>query len=113
MGEWPTRVTESGVVVVRPAGRLNAITAPDLRNQLRALVEAGSARVVVDFSAVSELDSSALGALISGLKVARQAGGDLRVAAPNEHVRLVFHLAKLDGFLNICQTTEGCFDEPT
>lgn len=111
MGEWPTRVTGSGVVVVRPAGRLNAITAPDLRHQLRALVQGGSARVVVDFSAVSEIDSSALGALISGLKAARQAGGDLRVAAPNDHVRLVFQLAKLDGFLNICQTTEGCFDE--
>lgn len=74
MSQYPTRVTESGVSVVRPDGRLNMVAAPALRRQLHELVDAGNTRVVVDLSATEFIDSSGLGALISGLKVARQAG---------------------------------------
>ena len=73
---------ESGVVVVRPTGRLNMTAARMLREELHAIVESGGTRVVVDLSGIEFIDSSGLGALLSGLKAARQAGGDLRIAAP-------------------------------
>ena len=45
------------------------------------------------------MDSSGLGALIGGLKVTRLAGGDLRVARPNQQAQLVFSLTSLDRVL--------------
>ena len=68
----PHGTTDAGVVVVRPEGRLNMTVAPALREQLHGLVREGKARLVVDLSAVDAIDSSGLGALISGLKAARQ-----------------------------------------
>jgi anti-sigma B factor antagonist len=45
------------------------------------------------------MDSSGLGALIGCLKTARQADGDLRIAAPNEQVRMVLRLSNVDRVL--------------
>ncbi|MBX9920794.1 MAG: STAS domain-containing protein, partial [Mycolicibacterium frederiksbergense] len=70
MSQFPVRTESSGVVVVTPAGRLNMVAAPTLRKELHAIVESGQTRLVVDLSEVDFIDSSGLGALISGLKVA-------------------------------------------
>lgn len=112
MGEWPTRTAASGAVVIRPEGRLNMVAAPDLREQLHSMVREGHTRLVVDLSAVDSIDSSGLGALISGLKVARQSGGDLRIAAPGEQAVAVLELTNLNRVLKSYDDADGAFDEP-
>ena len=57
------------------------------------------------------LDSSGLGALIGGLKSARQAGGDLRIARPTPAVYTVFELTNLDRVLRARETVDGAFDD--
>lgn len=111
MAECPTTVTKSGVVVVRPKGRLTFGMAADLRNQLRGLVDDGSIRLVVDLSDVPSTDSSGLGVLIDGLKAARQAGGDLRIAGANDHVLAAIELTNLDRILKSFDTVDQAFDE--
>lgn len=112
MVEWPTETTTAGTVVVRPGGRLNMVSAPDLREQLRTLVHSGFPRVVVDLSEVESIDSSGLGALISGLKVARNAGGDLRISAPRAQVVAVLELTNLNRVLKTRASVGEAFDEP-
>lgn len=112
MGLWPSRTLDSGVVVIRPEGRLNMSVAPDLRDQLHGLVEAGNTKVVVDLSGVEAIDSSGLGALISGLKAARQEGGDLRIAGAGDQVTSVLELTNLDRILRSHESAERAFDEP-
>ena len=112
MGLWPTRTLDSGVVVIRPEGRLNMSVAPDLRDQLRRLVESGNTKLVVDLSGVEAIDSSGLGALISGLKAARQDGGDLRIAGAGGQVTSVLELTNLDRILRSHESAERAFDEP-
>ena len=92
------RVRED-VTVLALAGRLNLVSAGSLKARIDALVTAGSTQLVVDLSAVDFIDSSGLGALIGGLKTARQAGGDLRLAAAGEQVRAVLGLTNLDRIL--------------
>lgn len=113
MAGWPTRSVASGAVVLRPEGRLNMAAAPELREQLDGLVRAGSTRLVVDLSAVDSIDSSGLGALISGLKAARQRGGDLRVAAPGEQATAMLELTNLNRILKSYESPDRAFDEPT
>lgn len=100
------------MVVIKPDGRLNLAAAPALRQQLHRLIQDGNARLVVDLSGVSTVDSSGLGALISGLKSARQAGGDLRIAAPGQQVSAVLELTNLNRVLIIAVSAESAFDGP-
>ena len=112
MVEWPAEATTAGTVVLRPSGRLNMVVAADLRQQLRGLVEGGSARVVVDLSDVESIDSSGLGALISGLKAARNAGGDLRISSPSAQVIAGLELTNLNRVLKPRESAEKAFDDP-
>jgi anti-sigma B factor antagonist len=111
MSQFATRTTPSGAMVVRPEGRLNMVAAPGLRKELHSLVEQGNSRIVVDLSGTDFIDSSGLGALISGLKAARQAGGDLRIAAPTRQVTTVMELTNLNRVLRSHETADGAFDE--
>lgn len=80
-------------------GRLNMTAAPDLRRLVDEVLASGSAHLVVDLADTTFIDSSGLGALIAGLKKARQAGGDLRIAGASEQVRMVLGLTNLDRVL--------------
>ena len=109
MIEFDVRTTDDGIGVVVPRGRLNMVAARQLRETLTGLVEAGTHRIVVDLAGTTFLDSSALGALVAGLKTARQAGGDLRIARPTESVLTVFKLTNMDKVLRPRDDVEGAF----
>jgi anti-anti-sigma factor len=88
-----------GITIVHPSGRLDLLSAAQLRQDLSKLVGDGQSRLVIDLDAVTFIDSSGLGALIGGLKAARQAGGDLRIARPNLHARVILQLTTLERVL--------------
>jgi len=93
-------------VVLAPEGKFNLVAAPPIKARIDDLVAAGKARIVVDLQAVDFIDSSGLGALIGGLKTARQQGGDVRIAAAGEQVRAVLKLTNLDRILSPYDTVE-------
>lgn len=101
---------EGRAVVLSPSGRLNMTTAALLRQSVAAEVEGGRARVVLDLTDVAFVDSSGLGAIVGGLKNARQAGGDLRIAAAGEQVRTVLELTNLDRVLRPHATVEAALN---
>jgi anti-anti-sigma factor len=108
---YSTRVAPSGTTVLRPTGRLNLTTAPSLRSQLHGLIAAGHTNVVVDLADTEAVDSSGIGALISSLKAARAAGGDLRITAPNDQVRRVLKLTNLGLVLVVHTDPDDPFDD--
>ena len=107
--ECTTTHLENGVVVIDLDGRLNMASAATLRQTVTTLVQQGSSRFAVDLSRISFMDSSGLGALISGLKTARQAGGDLRITAPTEQVQLVLQLTNMERVLTPYDSVESAF----
>ena len=88
------------VYVVAPAGELDAFRAPDVREELVRVIEAGASAVVCDLSAVTFLDSSGLGVLVGALKRLRERGGDLYVV-PGKAGRRVLELTALDRVLEL------------
>jgi anti-anti-sigma factor len=85
-----------GVAVVRLAGRLDLTAAGEVRQRLSAAVAGGHRRLVIDLAEVAAVDNSGLGALVGGLKAARTAGGDLRLARPGQQPRRTLRLTALD-----------------
>lgn len=107
MIEFETSPAETGGMVVSPIGRLDMVAAPLLRNIVSDTVAGGVTRLVVDLGETHFLDSSGLGALIAGLKTTRQAGGDLRIARPNEQVQLVLELTQMNTVLRPYPSVEA------
>ena len=101
---------DGGIAVVQLVGRLNMASATHLREVVTSIVDSGRTRVSIDMSGVDFLDSSGLGAIISALKTTRQAGGDLRIAAPTAQARLVLQLTNLDRVLTAYDDAERAFD---
>ena len=95
-----------GIGVVRPTGRLDLLTAIEIRQRVAQVIAAGSCRLIVDLAEVSFIDSSGLAALISALKAARLAGGDLRIARLNDQARQLVELTSLDRVLRPYPTLE-------
>jgi anti-sigma B factor antagonist len=98
------------VAVLRIEGRLTMVNAPALRASVGEAVEAGRTTVVIDLAACTFMDSSGLGAIVGGLKAARQAGGDLRIARLTPQVRTVLELTNLDRVLRPHDTVEAALD---
>jgi anti-anti-sigma factor len=111
MVDFTTRTIGTNVTVIQPTGRLNMVAASTLRKQLQDIVEGGSSRIVVDLSATEFIDSSGLGALISGLKIARQEGGDLRLAATPKQVGTALELTNLNRVLPTYESVDTAFDD--
>ena len=97
---------EGQVAVVTPEGRLDLASASEFKQTLNDAVAAGDRTLVVDLSKVPFVDSSGLGALISGMKATRLAGGDLRLAQVGEQARLILELTSLDKVMKLYPTVE-------
>lgn len=93
-------------LIVRLEGRLDAQVADETRAALEALAPEGTARLVIDLSAVPFVDSSGLGALVAVLKAVRRRGGELRLAAPSEQARKLLKLTTLERVLPIADAQD-------
>lgn len=110
MTEFTVERTDRGIGVIRPVGRLTMVSAKQLTEAVAGLIDGGTSRIAVDLSATEFMDSSGLGALVAGLKTTRQAGGDLRLAAPNEQVLTILRLTNLDKVLRPRDSVDEAFD---
>jgi len=84
------------VAVVTVKGRVDSATSGELENSLRSLLDSGHVNLVLDLSEVQFLSSSGLRVLVSALKSARSAGGDLCLARPADQAADAIAIAGLD-----------------
>jgi anti-anti-sigma factor len=104
--EVQSRQVDNGVTVVAPTGRLDVAGAPALKDAISEALKNGQPRVVLDLEGVSFVDSTGLGSVIAALKQIRSSQGDLRLAAPNQQVRVVLELTTLDRVFPYYSTVE-------
>lgn len=92
---------EDGVFVVAVRGEIDVATAPQLREKLASVAGTGTHLCVVDLSATTFVDSTALGVLVGAAQACRDAGGDLRLVVTDPHISKVFSITGLDDVLSI------------
>jgi len=94
--------THDGVVVIHLSGDvLGGPEAQAINDHLRREVQAGNRKPVPGGSGVGLVNSSGLGLLIAGLTVVRNAGGDLRLAAPSSKLLKLLEVTKLSQVFSI------------
>lgn len=93
------------VVIVTPLERIDAVSAPVLRQRLHNLLDEGANKLVIDLSTVPFMDSAGMAVLVSALKRARTAGGDVRLVWPQaEGARRILNLTRLDRVFGMNET---------
>lgn len=95
--------TQGELTIVRCKGRFDAHTMTEVKPVLEAATEHAPANLLVNLAEVSFVDSSALAALVSGMKRARQHGGDLTICGLQKSVRIIFELTRLDRAFTIVE----------
>lgn len=77
-------------------GRLDAVSAPELREEFREFIASGHNRLVLDLAGVSFIDSSGISVIITLLKAATAQGGDVVVAKLTPSVKTLLELTRLN-----------------
>lgn len=104
--EVETRPADNGVTVLAPTGRLDIAGVPALKEAIGEAFKNSPPKVVIDMEGVSFVDSTGLGSVIAALKQIRNSQGELRLAAPNQQVRVVLELTTLDRVFPYYATVE-------
>lgn len=90
--------------ICRPVGELDAYTVGQFRESLGDLASVG--RLLIDLSEVPFMDSAGLGALIGGIRRAREAGGEVAVACSRPTLTRLLHTTGFDRIVPVTETLE-------
>jgi len=88
-----TVISRGDVTIVVLGGTIDAVNAFSVSETFKQQVEEGRKQLVADLGRVIYLSSAGIAALLSGLKEAKDSGGDLRVANAQKNVHKVLEMA--------------------
>lgn len=87
---------KDGVVIIAVREeRLDAHNSADLKVEMQKIFEDGKKNLLVDLTEVRFIDSSGLGALVSGFKNATSHHGNMKLSSLQTQVKSMFELTRL------------------
>ncbi len=91
-----SRTDDGDATILRISGVLDAVTAPNIRRTLDALVAEQRRLIIVEVSGLRMIDSSGVGVIVSLYKRCKPFGGEVRVAGLRDQPLSIFKLLRLD-----------------
>ena len=102
---------KSGIVVITVREeRLDAHNSGDLKLEMQKVFDDGKKNLLVDLQDVRFIDSSGLGALVSGFKNATSHHGTMKLASLQAQVKSMFELTRLHRVFEIFSTAQEAVD---
>lgn len=98
------------VILLVKEERLDAHNSDQLKQELGRLFEEGKTKVVVDLKDVRFIDSSGLGALVSGFKNASSRQAGFKLSSLQSQVKSMFELTRLHRVFDIYTTVDEATD---
>ena len=95
-----------GLGVVALSGEVDIYTAPRFKECMVQLLDGGVEKLVVDLSAVTFIDSTALGVLIGGVRRVHGAGGAMTIVVTSRPVERVLSITGLDRVFSMHETRD-------
>lgn len=90
------RADEGDETTLRISGVLDAVTAPNIRRTIEAIVSERRRSVTVELSGLRMIDSSGVGVIVSLYKRCKAYGGEVRVTGLRDQPLSIFKLLRLD-----------------
>lgn len=97
------------VIFVREE-RLDAHNSDELKIEMNRLFESDTKNLIVDLKEVRFVDSSGLGALVSGFKNASTHQGNIKLCSLQAQVKSMFELTRLHRVFDIFQTVDEALE---
>jgi len=97
---------DPSVTVVVPAGRLDALAAPDLERTLADLEAQGSTQIVLSFCQSSYISSSSLRVMLMHARKLGQSGGSLKLCCVPDKIIKVLHIVGFDAVFGVFPSEE-------
>lgn len=94
------------IPVLTISGRFDAYEAPEVAKWIEQSVADGKVKIVLNLSATTFIDSTALATLIKCMKRAREHQGDVLICELQQAVRIIFELTRLDRAFQIFSSQE-------
>lgn len=95
------------IAVVAPRTTVDAFTAPQLREKLVGLLADGVMCFVIDLSEVPFMDSAGMAVLVTALKRARTAGGNVKLVWPRlDAAQRILKLTRFDQVFDMVGTSD-------
>jgi len=95
-----------GLAVVNLQGRFDAAAAPTFKQQIIEAISQGNVGLALHIAHVFFMDSTGLGVLVSVLKAARRAQGDVSIIAPSAQVEKLLRLTAMDRVFKVFGSEE-------
>jgi anti-sigma B factor antagonist len=92
-------------------GEVNINNTPELRKAFDGLISKGEKKVIVDFSAVTYIDSSGLATLIEMFQRLKKINGRLRFCNMEQKIKNVFEITKLHKLFDIADSRENALKD--
>ncbi len=96
--------------VISLGGEIDLYTAPEFKERLVELIDAGKNHIVVDLSEATFIDSTTLGVLVGGVKRLRPSGGGLALVCTDQNITKIFEITGLDRVFGIHDTRAAALD---
>jgi len=92
--------------VIELGGEIDLYTAPEFKERMVELIDAGKKYIVVDLSTATFIDSTTLGVLVGGVKRLRPSGGSMALVCSDQNITKIFEITGLDRVFQIHPTRE-------
>jgi anti-sigma B factor antagonist len=93
-------------------GEIDLHRSPDVRRELREAIAAKPAKIIIDLSKVTFIDSSGLAVLLEGMQGVESYGGKFYLVAIQEMLRPIFETSKLDEVFRIVPSVDAAEAAP-
>ncbi len=95
------------IQILRPQGRLDGDTSPELAEEAMGLIEQGSRKLLLDLKDLYYISSAGLRAALAVAKRMAEAGGRLAVCSANPEVAEVFDISGFVTVIDMYQTADA------
>jgi stage II sporulation protein AA (anti-sigma F factor antagonist) len=94
---------DGDVAILNLSGRLDMMSATELKSASREIVDKGSCKLVLNMGKVDFINSSGLGTLVSMLKDVRSSKGTMKLSNLAPYVKEIFDITQLSNIFDICE----------
>ncbi len=102
---------DGDTVIAILTGEIDMHRAPQVTSAVEPLLESRPQRVIIDLSEVTYMDSSGVGTLVHLFRQVNANKGKLVLVGPNQRVRSIFEITRLDKFFIICQDQQEALQQ--
>lgn len=102
---------QGAFMVVVPAGRMDAVTAPEFEQECERLIQSGELKMVADMSALEYISSAGLRSILATAKKLKGQQGEIRFCGLEGMVEEVFSISGFSSMFPVFDTRDDAIKD--